>query len=211
MIPKSTASSRWSCGRPSQTSPACRRSSSNRGGWTAGMSEGREVWNVHHLSINIQLWALSPHLAKLSILETELNEVPASVAAFSLFFLNQTFHYLWVIAPTIELNFVHLNSSLARKQRMNWWKTEIFFSVWVCANLMLSDTELECWGHVSLLIKTFLKSNFSWNPTFSYQCNADVLSWLGHDGALWEFYRDLLDSEKSWDSSAKNEMLSWNP
>ena len=37
---------------------------------------------------------LSPHLAKLSILETELNEVPASVAAFSLFFLNQTFHYL---------------------------------------------------------------------------------------------------------------------
>ena len=35
-----------------------------------------------------------PHLAKLSILETELNEVPASVAAFSLFFLNQPFHYL---------------------------------------------------------------------------------------------------------------------
>ena len=43
--------------------------------------------NLHHI-------APQPHLAKLSILETELNEVPASVAAFSLFFLNQTFHYL---------------------------------------------------------------------------------------------------------------------
>ena len=59
------------------------------------------------------------------------------------------------LSSTIESNFLHLNSSLARKQRMNWWKTEIFFSVWVCANLMLSDTEVECWGHVRLLIKTF--------------------------------------------------------
>ena len=62
----------------------------------------------------------------------------------------------WLL-PQLSYNFVHLNSSLARKQRMNWWKTEIFFSVWVCANFMLSDTELECWGHVSLLIKTFFK------------------------------------------------------
>ena len=157
---KSTASCQWSCGQPSRTSPACRRSWSSRGGWTAGTWEGKVVWSYHNLSINIQFLTLSPHLAKLSILETELNEVPASVAAFSLFFLKPTLHYLWVIAPTIELKFLHLNSSLARKQRMNWWKTEIFFSVWVCANLMLSDTEVECWGHVWLLIKTFLKKYF---------------------------------------------------
>ena len=56
-------------------------------------SEREEKSKVSGLH-NLHYKSPQPHLAKLSILETELNEVPASVAAFSLFFLNQPFHYL---------------------------------------------------------------------------------------------------------------------
>ena len=65
------------------------------------------------------------YLDKLSILETELKDVPARVAAFSRSFL-KLFGVLQMKAPIIKN---HLNFSFARKQYINWRKSDNFFSV----------------------------------------------------------------------------------
>ena len=113
--------------------------------------------------------------------------------------------YLW----TLPLRTPHLNSSLARKQRTNWRKTDNFFSVWVWANFVLSSPA-ECWGQVQLLIKSFQNSkskNLS-KTTFSCQ-RGYVSSQLGADGSLLQHLgHQVQDGEGSGWSVRRERRLS---
>jgi hypothetical protein len=79
------------------------------------------------LIINNVRYETESHLEELSILETELKEVPVRVAAFSRPFLEHSFGASE--DAILKCGQDYRNFSFARKQYMNCLKSDNFFSV----------------------------------------------------------------------------------